>query len=189
LINELIIQGCLQKDRRSERLLYEASYDLMMKIACRYFKNEDEVVDVVNRSFLKVLSNLEDIRDIRTYYGWAKQITVRSAIDAVRAKKSYNENYKLVVDDEHYSERLTQTQAVDMGAKDDVNRIFTIMRQLPDVIREVVNMVIVDGFTHKEVSDALGISENNSRQLLSRGRAILQDQLIKQELYHKTAKA
>jgi RNA polymerase sigma factor (sigma-70 family) len=188
LINELIIQGCLQQDRRSERLLYEESYDLMMKIAYRYFNNEDEVVDVVNRSFLKVLKNLAEIRDIKTYYGWAKQITVRTAIDAIRAKKSYSENYRLVIDDEHYGERLAQTKAHEMSSKDDVNRIFAIIRQLPDVMREVVNMIIVDGFTHKDVAQEIGISENNSRQLLSRGRAILQAQLIKEELYHKSAK-
>jgi RNA polymerase sigma factor (sigma-70 family) len=139
----------------------------------------------MNRSFLKILQSLSTLQNEATFFGWAKQITVRTALDAIRAKKTYSETLKLNLDNEHspvHYESASTSESID--SKMNTNEIFKLIAALPNITREVVNMVIVDGFSHKEVADILGISENNSRQYLSRGRAILQQQILDKNMYH-----
>jgi RNA polymerase sigma factor (sigma-70 family) len=185
MISELIIQGCIKEDRRCQRLLYEECYALMMKVAKRYFDNDDEAVDVMNRSFLKILQNLSTLKNDATFFGWAKQITVRTALDAIRAKKSYADTLKFSLDNEASAVHYQSTSSDEtIESKINANEILKLIASLPNIMREVVNMVLLDGFSHKEVAETLGISENYSRQYLSRGRSILQQQIIEKKMYH-----
>jgi RNA polymerase sigma factor (sigma-70 family) len=152
---------------------------MMMKVAARYFTNEDDIVDVMNRSFLKILSSLDQLQNCDAYFGWAKQITVRSALDALRAQKSYRESIQLSLDNEHSKVHHTASERSTADARLESNEIFKIIAKLPEVLRAVVNMVLIDGYTHKETAEALGISEGNSRQCLSRARGLLQEQILK----------
>jgi RNA polymerase sigma-70 factor (ECF subfamily) len=188
LINTLIIQGCKANDSRCQRLLFDECFNVLMKVGKRYTTNDDEASDIVNRSFLKILQNLDTIKDENTFFGWIKQIAVHTAIDAVRSKKKYIEKNKFVIDDDE--RRAPNSIGVEANAEEsfNANDIFKVMYALPNVTREVVNMIIVDGYNHKEVAEALNITEENSRRHLNKGRNILKEKLAHLRNYYSSDK-
>jgi RNA polymerase sigma factor (sigma-70 family) len=179
LINTLIIQGCKDNDTRCQRVLYNECFAVLMKVGKRYTTNDDEASDIVNRSFLKILQNLDTIKDENSFFGWAKQIAVHTAID-------YIEKNKFVIDDDERRSPIGNSVNANADENFNANDIFKAMHALPNVTREVVNMIIVDGYNHKDVAQALNISEENSRRHLSKGRTILKEKLAHLRNYYSS---
>jgi RNA polymerase sigma factor (sigma-70 family) len=177
LITQLIIQGCLNNDRRCQRILYEECYPLMIKISKRYCTNEEDAVDTLNTSFIKILKGLAELRNIETIYGWVKQITVRTSIDNFRAKKIYNERNTFNLDNEFSNASNTYASDLFSDSKLAVNEIFVLINELPNTSKEVLNLVTIDGYSHRETAEMLGISEENSRWHLNKARKILSEKI------------
>jgi len=76
MIDHSIIRGCLQKDKKSEYLLYKQSFSLLMKVCYRYTSNKDDAMDFVNRGFLKILNNLDKYDFQHPYEAWIRRIMV-----------------------------------------------------------------------------------------------------------------
>ncbi len=177
LTNE-IIQGCLVNDRRSQRLLYEHCYPIMMRICKRYTINEDEAVESMNASFLKILKKLETVKDMESLHGWVKQITINTSIDFYRSKKRHSDRNQLTVDNEYSNVENTHFNLDFTESKMDNKEIFKLIQELPDTTREVLNLFAIDGFSHREVAEMLNLSEENSRWHLHKARKLMTEKLL-----------
>lgn len=177
MITNLIIQGCLHDDRKCQRLLYEFCFPIMMRVCKRYTINEDEAVESMNASFLKILKKLSTLKDIETLPAWVKQVTVNTSIDFYRAKKRYNERNRFTIDTEYSSVSNTHFNMDFTESRMDSSEIFKLIQQLPDTSREVLNLFAIDGFSHKEVAEMLNISEESSRWHLHRARKMMTEKL------------
>jgi RNA polymerase sigma factor (sigma-70 family) len=177
LLTEEIIQGCLANDRRSQRLLYEHCYPIMMRICKRYTINEDEAVESMNTSFLKILKKLDTVKDMDSIHSWIKQITINTSIDFYRSKKRHTERNKLTVDNEYSNVENTNFILDFTESKMDSKEIYKMIQELPNTTREVLNLFAIDGFSHKEVADMLSISEENSRWHLHKARKLMTEKL------------
>jgi len=160
-------------------MLYEFCVPVMMKVCKRYTINEDEAVESMNASFMKVLQKLDTLKDIATIYAWVKQITVNTSIDYYRAKKRYSERNRLTIDNEYSNVENTHFNMDFTESKMDSREIFKLINQLPDTTREVLNLFAIDGFNHREVAGMLNISEEASRWHLHKARKILTEKLEK----------
>ncbi|WCL82194.1 sigma-70 family RNA polymerase sigma factor [Saprospira sp. CCB-QB6] len=173
--NELI-QGCRKGDRLAQKHLYEKYYGRMYGIAMRYTKNQEEALDILNTSFLKVFTSLDKYQDSNNLAGWIAKIVFNSAIDHVRRNTKYKQviNYNIERDGAVHNGSLQQLQAEDL---------YRLIQRLPNASRSVFNLYVVDGYKHKEIADMLGISVGTSKWHLANARKELRALLEQQKRY------
>lgn len=163
-----LIRGCMESDRRMQEELYRRFSPRMYAVCLRYAGNAEEAEDILQEGFIKVFKKLDSFRNEGSFEGWIRRIFVNTAIEHFRRKK-----YLLPVTEkeENTIEGKYTSVLDDLGAKD----IMALVQQLSPGYRTVFNMYVVEGYTHKEIADQLGISEGTSKSQLSRAKVILQD--------------
>ena len=163
-----LIRGCMESDRRMQEELYRRFSPRMYAVCLRYAGNAEEAEDILQEGFIKVFKKLDSFRNEGSFEGWIRRIFVNTAIEHFRRKK-----YLLpVTEKEENTIEGKYTSVLDeMGAKD----IMALVQELSPGYRTVFNMYVVEGYTHKEIADQLGISEGTSKSQLSRAKVILQD--------------
>lgn len=163
-----LISGCLASDRRMQEELYRRFSPRMYAVCLRYAGNAEEAEDILQEGFIKVFKKLDSFRNEGSFEGWVRRIFVNTAIEHFRRKR-----YLLpVTEKEENSLEGKYTSVLDeLGAKD----IMALVQELSPGYRTVFNMYVVEGYTHKEIADLLGISEGTSKSQLSRAKVILQD--------------
>jgi RNA polymerase sigma factor (sigma-70 family) len=173
-----ILDGCLKNDRRSQHQLYKLVYEILFRVCRRYTVNQDDAVDMVNTSFIKIIKSLTEYRREDSFSAWVSRIGVNTAIDEIRKSKRYHQHVQTREDDsqlQHDAEVKSLNQGFSsLEAKD----ILKMVHQLPDLTREIFNLYALDGYSHREISDLLGIAETASRWHLHRARQILKDKIL-----------
>lgn len=163
-----LINGCLQGNRRMQEELYRRFSPRMYAVCLRYAGNAEEAEDILQEGFIKVFKKLDSFRGDGSFEGWIRRIFVNTAIEHFRRKR-----YLMpVTEKEENTIEGKYTSVLDeLGAKD----ILALIQELSPGYRTVFNMYVVEGYTHKEIADMLGISEGTSKSQLSRAKVILQD--------------
>lgn len=177
--DEQIIEGCLSGKRKAYNWLYRKYASVMMGICMRYCKNRDDSEDVLQEGFIKVFSNMEKYRHEGSFEGWIKRIMVNAAIDHYQhnLRHAYHKDVedledKTVIDD-HSGHDPGPPQFTDIPKK----KLMEIIRSLPDGYRMVFNLYAIEGLSHKEIANALSISENTSKTQLMKARRSLRGKL------------
>lgn len=166
-----LVERCLKNDRKAQLELYQNYCDAMFAIAVRYVGQPDEAEDIVQEAFIKMFQKLGDYKREVTLGAWLRKIVVNLAIDKLRVRKN------MFVDiEENQLAALTDS---DWYVEDDVTPrlIRSAIEKLPEAIRHVAQLYLVEGYDHQEISEILKISEVNSRTLLMRGRNKIKEQL------------
>ena len=169
-----IIAGCVQNNQKDQRFLYEKYYGYCLKTVFRYIYRYDKAVDVVNDGFVKVFRNFSKFHYNSTenlemiLMGWMRMIMINTAIDQLRKNNflpeigEISENIWLEDKSQHSDQALLYKELVKE------------IKKLPPSYRTVFNMYVIDGFTHQEIANQLGISVGTSKSNLSKARVILQ---------------
>lgn len=160
--------------------MYEFCFPIMMRVCKRYTINEDEAVESMNAGFMKVLKSLSDLKEVEKLAGWVKQISVNTAIDFYRKSKKYNERNRFTIDTEYSSVQNSHFNMDFTESKMDSQEIYKMIQSLPDTTREVLNLFAIDGFSHREVAEMLGMSEESSRWHLHKARKMMSEKIEKQ---------
>ena len=172
-----LIQGCINKDRTMQRLLYDTYAPKMYGVCLRYAGNENDANDIMQEGFIKVYKNIGKFRSEGSFEGWIRRIFVNTAIEHYRKKvKLYNvtEAQENTIEDKELS-------ALDsLAAKD----ILKIVDELSPGYKAVFNMHVVEGYSHKEIANILGITEGTSKSQLARAKGVLRN-LIETRLNKK----
>lgn len=173
------LDGCINNDQRAQHLLYKDCFAFMMRICRRYVVNNEDAVDLMNQAFIKIINNLSNFRRNESFEAWITTITVHVAIDQLRKNKRYrdkvalSEDFKVELFD--YSQISINVAESKMMSDD----IMKMLQQLPVITREVINLNVIEGYAHKEISALLGISEEASRWHLHKARQILKEKLTR----------
>lgn len=171
-INKELLKSCINKDRRAQHSLYKECFSFLMRVGHRYTQNKEEAVSLLNMAFLKILTQLDKYNEEIEFEFWAKKIMINTVIDEYRKNKRYDE--KFVVKD--WSEEVGQNFYVDADRADkkyDLEEIMNLIQSLPNATRNVFNLFVIDGYSHKEIAEKMGISEGTSKWHLSEARKIL----------------
>ena len=167
-----LISGCLQGDRRMQEELYRRFSPRMYAVCLRYAGNSEEAEDILQEGFVKIFKKLDSFRSEGSFEGWIRRIFVNTAIEHFRRKR-----YLMpVTEKEENTIEGKYTSVLDELAEKD---ILALVQELSPGYRTVFNMYVVEGYTHKEIADMLGISEGTSKSQLSRAKVILQDMVRK----------
>ncbi len=170
-----IITACIRKDGKAEFELYRLCYSYLMSICLRYTNNREEAKEMLNMGFFKILTNLEKYQLETSFKAWVNKVMVNTLIDEYRKKKVHKEHVQYVEDYEKIEE---DTQVNSALVKMDVEQIHTLIMKLPPVSQKVFNMYAIDGFSHKEIAEVLGITEGTSRWHLNFSRQKLQKMIL-----------
>lgn len=166
-----IVKGCLENDRQMQSTLYKMFAPKMYGLCLRYTVNSHDAQDILQEGFVKVFENLDKFRWKGSFEGWMKRIFVNLALDKYRSKMS-------LLSLEDASETIEMSDG-ELNALDSISEkeILNLIRQLPDQYRMVFNLYVIEGYSHKELSDMLNIAESTSRSNLARAKIILKETL------------
>ena len=167
-----LIRGCLEGDRRMQEELYRRLSPRMYAVCLRYAGNAEEAEDILQEGFIKVFKKLDSYRGDGSFEGWVRRVFVNTAIEHFRRKRYLQ---PVTEKEENTIEGKSLSALDELGEKD----ILELVQQLSPGYRTVFNMYVVEGYTHKEIGDLLGISEGTSKSQLSRAKVILQDMVKK----------
>ncbi|MEI9942673.1 MAG: RNA polymerase sigma factor [Chitinophagaceae bacterium] len=174
-----LIRGCLAGDRRMQEELYSRFSPRMYAVCLRYAGNAEEAEDILQESFIKVFRKLDTFRSEGSFEGWIRRVFVNTAIEHFRRKRYLQP----VTEKEENTMEGNYLSVLDTLAERD---IMELVQELSPGYRTVFNMYVVEGYTHKEIGDMLGISEGTSKSQLSRAKVILQD-MVKKYLEQRTS--
>lgn len=169
-----LMRGCKAGDAKMQELLYKQTAPKMFALCVRYAKDRMEAEDSLQMGYVKVFEKIKEYRGDGSFEGWMKRVMVNTAIE------SYRKNLRslsVVQIDEMYDPPATGFDLNRLGMQDLMN----LIQQLADGYRVVFNMYAIEGYSHKEIAETLGISEGASKSQLSRARAILREKVIKME--------
>lgn len=177
-----LIQGCLNGERRMQEELYRRFAPKMYAVCLRYAGNSDEAQDILQEGFIKIFKKLSSFRGEGSFEGWLRRVFVNTSIEHFRRK-----NYlQPVTEKEESTIEGKYLSVLDNLAEKD---IMSMIQELSPGYRTVFNLYVIEGYTHKEIGDMLGISEGTSKSQLSRAKVILQDMVRKFIDQNKDAKA
>ena len=163
-----LISGCMEGNRRMQEELYKRFSPRMYAVCLRYAGSSEEAEDILQEGFIKIFKKLDSFRGEGSFEGWIRRIFVNTSIEHFRRKRYLQP----VTEKEENTLEGNSLSALDGLAEKD---ILGLVRQLSPGYRTVFNMYVVEGYTHKEIGDMLGISEGTSKSQLSRAKVILQD--------------
>jgi RNA polymerase sigma factor (sigma-70 family) len=171
-IQPQLIAQCIKHDRKAEYELYKLSYSYLMSICMRYSRDKDSASEALNMGYMKILKNLETYNPAIPFKAWIRRIMVNTLIDEYRKNKREREKVTYV---EEYFESANFSDVNDALSKINCKQIFAEINKLPEATKKVFNLFIIDGYSHKEVADMLGISEGTSKWHLNAARQKLKD--------------
>ncbi len=169
-----LLEGCRKGERKAQELLYRGLAGKMMGVCMRYAKDRFEAEDMLQTGFVKVFEKINAFKGEGSFEGWIRRIMINNAIEIYR-KTSRMLN---VVDvDEAYDVQQETFSMSGLETRDLLN----LIQQLSSGYRLVFNMYAIEGYSHKEIAEELGISEGASKSQLSRARAILKEKILQME--------
>ena len=176
----LQIRGCSLNQRESQKKLYNSFYGYAMSICDRYTSREEDASEILNDGFLKVFKEIHHFTPsytdvVSSFKGWLRKIMVYTAIDHFRK----NNKHKNVTE---LDTAIIHLPAEDETAVDKISydEIIRFIQELSPAYRTVLNLFVVDGFSHDEISKQLGISIGTSKSNLAKARKQLQKILFRQ---------
>lgn len=177
-LNDLM-EGCKVGNSQMQELLYRQTSAKMFAICSRYAKDKMEAEDVLQLGYIKIFNKVSEFKNEGSFEGWMRRIMVNTAIESYRKNLR---TLKVVPIEEVYEQTFpgSDTQA-DVFGNLGLQDLIKLIQQLSDGYRMVFNMYAIEGYSHKEIAETLGVSEGTSKSQLSRARAILQQEILKLE--------
>jgi RNA polymerase sigma-70 factor (ECF subfamily) len=171
---EELITGCRKRERNAQKAVYDTYSSKMYGLCYRYLKDAMEAEDVLIVAFTRIFERIDQFKGEGSFEGWIRRIVVNEALTCLRKRRTMHLETELEEADYQLDYRNLEDHL-------DVEDLMQLINALPTGYRIVFNMYAIDGYSHKEIADSLGISENTSKSQLSRARTYLQKALKEQE--------
>lgn len=176
---EELVGRCLKEDRVAQHALYNRYASTMLGICSRYANHVQEAEDMMQDGFIQVFNHIGKFRFQSSLKTWITRIMINTAINHVRKHNKFQWEGELeIVSDsmEHSAEMLTSY---------DAKLVMECIQRLPTGYRMVLNLFAIEGYSHKEIADALGIQEATSRSQYAKAKAFLLKELSKHGIVYK----
>ena len=163
-----LIDLCREGDSVAQKTLYDMLAPKMFAVCIRYMGDRDSAEDILQEGFITLFSKLDNYSEEGSFEGWARKIFVNTALMSLRKNDVMKESDDI-------------SEAWDVGsdtnsALHDISykELLNLIASLPSGFRTVFNLYVIEGYSHKEIAEELGISETTSRSQLQRARTMLQ---------------
>lgn len=170
---QLLIEGCRNKNRHSQKKLYEHFYGYGMSVALRFGENREEALEIVNDSFLKVFNRLDQFDSSFPFKAWFRKILINSAIDYFRKFHKHPKHIDIAeISDLNDSISFIQNYT----AEEDM---LPVVQKLPPAYKMVFNLYVMEEYKHHEIAEMLDISVGTSKSNLARAKMKLRELILK----------
>lgn len=166
-----LIDSCIKGDRASQKALYDRLAPRMFPLCMRYVGDRILAEDILQDGFVTLFTQLKSYKGEGSFEGWARRIFVNTALMSLRKKDA------LKMSEELDTVRGMKADLPSQGQNIGYKELMKLVMELPAGFRTVFNMHAIEGYSHKEISEMLGISEMTSRSQLSRARIWLQNKI------------
>lgn len=166
-----MIEGAKRGDRRSQKAIFDLLSSKMFAVCLRYMGDRDAAEDILQDGFVTLFSKLDSYSGAGSFEGWARRIFVNTALMSLRKKDALKNTEDL---DVAWNVASNDPSPIQKIGNDD---LLKMVASLPPGFRAVFNMYIIEGYSHKEIAEALGISETTSRSQLQRARMLMQSKI------------
>lgn len=171
IFDSKLIKSCIKGDRASQKAIYDRLAPRMFPLCMRYVGDRILAEDILQEGFITLFMRLDSYKGEGSFEGWARRIFVTTALMELRKKDA------LKMSEELDAVRSMKADLPSQGENIGYKELMKLVMELPAGFRTVFNMYAVEGYSHKEIADMLGISESTSRTQLSRARALLQSRI------------
>lgn len=171
LSTEELIKRCQDNDRSAQELLYRQYSSILYGLCLKYAPNQMEAEDSLQDAFITIFQRIGQFQGKGSFEGWIKRIAINTVLQKYRQKRLYD-----LPSDDVMEEKLDH-DLVKTHASLPLDFLLSIIQELPDRYRLVFNLYVLDGYTHKEIAELLGISDGTSKSNLSRARQLLQQKI------------
>lgn len=176
---EILIKDCVAGKRKAQQQLFNLYSDDMFGVCLYYSKDYTEAEDTLHEGFMKVFQKIDQFKFKGSLAGWIRRVMINTALEKFR---KHNQLYALG-DDYESNEDIQQENVIsDLSAQE----LIKLIRDLTPKYRMVFNLYAIEGYSHKEIGEMLGISEGTSKSNLARARYILQKK-VKKHFYIKSS--
>jgi len=153
-------------DRNAQYKLYELYVDAMYNVSMRMMRIKEDAEDVVQDSFIEAFNNLSSFRYESTFGSWLKRIVVNKSINQLKKKKTpivpiENEMYRIKNEDEDEDKKVDAM---------DIKKVIKSIQLLPAGYQQIINLYLIEGFDHVEISEILNITPSTSKSQYHRAK-------------------
>lgn len=159
-----LVENSKSGDRNSQYQLYELYVDAMYNIGMRFLGCKEDAEDVVQDSFIDAFKNLHKFKYESTFGAWLKRIVINKSINHLKVKRL---PLSTINDHEFH---LTEEVEYDRVAAVDILKVKTGIEKLPQGYRQIINLYLLEGFDHNEISEVLGITTSTSKSQYHRAK-------------------
>ena len=163
-----LIYRCKKQDRTAQEELYRLYAAKLFGLCLKYSGNRQEAEDNLQDGFVTIFEKIDQFKDQGSFEGWMKRILVNTALQKHRQQKVYG-----ITNEDQIAEEEVEIETEEVS----VSYLLECIQNLPDRYRQVFNMYVMDGYSHKEISNLLNISEGTSKSNLARARMALKEEI------------
>ncbi len=174
-----LVKDCIRGKLSAQKELYECFAETMLGVCYRYTKSVTDAEDVLQEGFIKVFKNLNNYRFEGDLGAWIRRIMVNTSLNYLKTNQKYNTS--LFFTEEYLHPVSDQSPDLRLHAK----AIADLVRQLPQGYQVIFNLYAIEGYSHVEIGEILGIAPATSRSQYSRARSLLISWIEQQEQQQK----
>lgn len=172
-IDPQLLKAAGQGDRKAQYALYRVVFPVLMSVCVRYHRNEQDAATALNNGYLKIIQHIDRFLEGEApFEAWIRRIMINTLIDAFRKDKKWRE---LTVFTDAI-EKAYPDEPIDWNEADqklNAQHLERLLCRLPPVTQQVFNMFALDGYSHREISETLGMSEGTSKWHVNHARTQL----------------
>ncbi len=173
ITNELeLIDACLRQETYAQRMLFDTYSAKLLGMCYRYAASQADAEDILQESFVKIFNKLDSFRKESSLETWMTRIVINTAISHLRLNKKHQNESDLDVIENNSTFSNLQFNNIDTKI------LMAAIQELPDNYRVVLNMFAIEGYSHKEIGEELGILEVTSRSHFFRAKTLLEKKLF-----------
>ncbi|MEO9533556.1 MAG: RNA polymerase sigma factor [Crocinitomicaceae bacterium] len=180
MTDEDLVKECVSGNAIAQKKFYDLFARKMMGVCLRYSNDYEEAQDILQDGFVKIFNKLPAFESKGSLEGWVRRIMVNTALDAYRKAKKHQNNVD--VDSVSYLLDSDDYTIESINAND----LLKIIQAIPEGYRVVFNLFAIEGYSHKEIAERLGVTESTSKSQFSRARKMLRKILIEKNIVEES---
>ena len=170
---ESLIAGCIKGNQIAQKTLFDSFSPKFFALCLRYMKSSDDAEDVLQEGMVKIFTKLPEYSGKGSFEGWMRRIVVNTCLDQIR--KNQKLKFDVSIDKEEYKLSMNAHILENMSA----NELIEEIKKMPPGYRVVFNMFAIEGYSHQEIAEKLGVKESTSKSQYLRARAYLKERINK----------
>ena len=170
---ESLIAGCIKGNQMAQKALFDSFSPKFFALCLRYMNSADDAEDVLQEGMVKIFTKLPEYKGKGSFEGWMRRIIVNTCLDQIR--KNQKLKLDVSIDKEEYKLSMNANILENMSA----NELIEEIKKMPPGYRVVFNMFAIEGYSHQEIAEKLGVKESTSKSQYLRARAYLKERIEK----------